>query len=328
MSVSDINWGTISLTNGSTTVTGSGTTWLVDDLREGDTFVLIVGGEDRQGPIVASVQSDTSLTLVTPWTGATLTGVAYRLRYQWDSSRVSAMVRRLVDLLGNGVLQSLSGLAIANNKLIKGVGVNTLDLQDFAAWAQVMLALPGAANKLPYLNAANTAALTDLTAFARTILDDANGAAMYATLGQIPNAQVRNDLTADKAFRRGNIRGTVSQSGGVPTGALVESGTNANGDYFRFADGTQICTGSVVVPSATQAVGNGFITQGADRQTWTFPSAFSLAPSVVGNLTAVDAVFANITSSGTSSAQVVICALASRASVTQPVRLIAIGRWF
>lgn len=38
-----------------------------------------------------------------------------------------------------------------------------------------------------------------------------------------------------------NLVGTVSQSGGVPTGAVVERGSNANGEYVRFADGTQIC---------------------------------------------------------------------------------------
>ncbi|MNJ61737.1 hypothetical protein D3C77_575420 [compost metagenome] len=41
------------------------------------------------------------------------------------------------------------------------------------------------------------------------------------------------------------IVGTVSQSGGVPTGAIIESGSNANGTYTRFADGTQICTRTV-----------------------------------------------------------------------------------
>lgn len=43
------------------------------------------------------------------------------------------------------------------------------------------------------------------------------------------------------AFRRGTLLGTVSQSAGVPTGAVIERGSNANGEYVRFADGTQIC---------------------------------------------------------------------------------------
>lgn len=44
-----------------------------------------------------------------------------------------------------------------------------------------------------------------------------------------------------QAFRRGNILGAVSQSGGIPTGAVVQRGSNANGEFVRFADGTQIC---------------------------------------------------------------------------------------
>ena len=39
-----------------------------------------------------------------------------------------------------------------------------------------------------------------------------------------------------------DLLGTVSQSGGVPTGAIIERDSNANGEYVRFADGTMICT--------------------------------------------------------------------------------------
>ena len=38
-----------------------------------------------------------------------------------------------------------------------------------------------------------------------------------------------------------NILGTVSQSGGVPTGAIIERDSNANGEYVKYADGTLIC---------------------------------------------------------------------------------------
>jgi hypothetical protein len=43
-----------------------------------------------------------------------------------------------------------------------------------------------------------------------------------------------------KLFRQDNILGTVSESGGVPTGAIIERGSNANGEFVRYADGTLI----------------------------------------------------------------------------------------
>ena len=44
-------------------------------------------------------------------------------------------------------------------------------------------------------------------------------------------------------YSQSTIIGSVSQSGGVPTGALVETGSNANGRYRKHADGTLECWG-------------------------------------------------------------------------------------
>jgi hypothetical protein len=65
-----------------------------------------------------------------------------------------------------------------------------------------------------------------------------------------------------EVFHTGNILGTVSQSGGVPTGAIIERGSNANGEYVRFADGTQICWVGLVVADA------------AGFKTASFPASF------------------------------------------------------
>jgi hypothetical protein len=43
-------------------------------------------------------------------------------------------------------------------------------------------------------------------------------------------------------YAEGNILGTVSETGGVPTGAIIERGSNANGSFVKYADGTMICT--------------------------------------------------------------------------------------
>jgi hypothetical protein len=46
-----------------------------------------------------------------------------------------------------------------------------------------------------------------------------------------------------EVFHQNNIVGTVTQVLGVPTGAILQRGTNANGEFVRLADGTQICWG-------------------------------------------------------------------------------------
>lgn len=112
------------------------------------------------------------------------------------------------------------------------------------------------------------------------------------------------------------IVGTVSQSGGTPTGAVIERGSNANGEYVRFADGTQICT-KVLLTSASGAV------------SWTFPAGFSSQPDTmsmcaaaasacrVGTYDTLSATSANI--NGWTDA-------GGRAAAS--FSIIAIGRWF
>lgn len=74
-----------------------------------------------------------------------------------------------------------------------------------------------------------------------------------------------------------NWLGTVSQAGGVPTGAIIESGSNANGEYVKFADGTMICT------RVGSAGWNGEILRGTNYRwssSWTFPAQFIDKPVV------------------------------------------------
>lgn len=81
---------------------------------------------------------------------------------------------------------------------------------------------------------------------------------------------------AQHAYGPGNLLGTVSQAGGVPTGAVIEAGAG----YVRFADGTQICRGTVTL-SASAALTASAI--------WTYPAAFSAAPMVTVSLSLVSA---------------------------------------
>ena len=81
-------------------------------------------------------------------------------------------------------------------------------------------------------------------------------------------------------FHQGSVLGTVSQTAGVPTGRVIERGSNANGEYVRFADGTQICTVTAAAVDTTTAAGAVYMH--TNLLTWTFPAAFAAAPVVAG----------------------------------------------
>ena len=69
-------------------------------------------------------------------------------------------------------------------------------------------------------------------------------------------------------YTQANILGTVSQVGGVPTGAIIERNSNANGAYVRFADGTQICERTIFTIGGWSA---GLTLE----RGWTFPAPFA-----------------------------------------------------
>jgi hypothetical protein len=73
-------------------------------------------------------------------------------------------------------------------------------------------------------------------------------------------------------YNQSNIVGTVSESAGVPTGAIIESGSNANGEYVKYADGTLMCWQEWAVESMAD-----YTTR---EETWTFPVAYTAAPNV------------------------------------------------
>lgn len=81
--------------------------------------------------------------------------------------------------------------------------------------------------------------------------------------------------------------GTVSESGGVPTGSIIESGSNANGNYIKYADGTMICSRfidrlnipTIGCTTSYSTLGlSGYISSSAIN--WTFPQEFSSVPVV------------------------------------------------
>ncbi|HAU74396.1 MAG TPA: hypothetical protein DCW88_02320 [Agrobacterium sp.] len=120
------NTGTATVAANSKTVTGTGTNWLsavggLTAIKAGDKFGIHVG----RPIIIASVDSNTQLTLEDNWPGPAQTNAAYKIELtNPDVIAVEAM-RRLLGSLGSGVLYGLSQLPSTPSRLL-GIDENGL----------------------------------------------------------------------------------------------------------------------------------------------------------------------------------------------------------
>lgn len=290
--------GTVSVGAGSTTVTGTGTAWSTAGVEAGDYF-WAAGLSVR----IASVNSNTSLTLAYAWPGAALSGANYEVQFTPDATRNLASTRSVLEQLTNGNISALGALTTA-------------------------------ADRLAYYTGAGTAALTGLTSAARSLLDDTSVPAMRATLGvgsinnqttfatyggsanaitatagltSLGNAQIRFRATAaNTGAATINLDGLGAKSCRTVTGVALpagyirtnadtlatydgtywvldrapEMGSNSNGRYLRLANGYQSCSKSL--PAA-------YISTTSMRSLWAYPAAF--AAGSVPNITATPDLF-------------------------------------
>ena len=149
-----------------------------------------------------------------------------------------------------------------------------------------------------------------------------DGAAVQASADDTTTGRL---MRADYGYGPGNLLGSVSESGGVPTGAVIERGSTANGDYVRFADGTQICTAALNAVACTTTEGTMFA---SNTDTWTFPVSFTpgSAPVISGSGGAASRFMGFASPSETQVTYKVLSA--SSDAATHAPTAIAIGRWF
>jgi len=358
--------GTVSVTAGSAVVTGTGTAWAT---------ALIAGGlfgldSSNGNPVpILSVDSDTQIALAKPWRGTTAAGQGYWIvrdtAYLQQQTVNAQALSTYIQRLDNATLTALAGLTPA-------------------------------ADKFAFFTGAASGALTGLSAFARTLLDDANAAAFYATLGELPSAQTPDRLKGapptiltdandalDSGFYRASastvnipegaqgaiivsqvlpgsvtqiyirsssgrvysrtsiagtwggwvrqvgfsdILGSVSQSGGVPTGSIIERGSNANGEYVRFADGTQLCwkVNAVTSGPVDNPTGNLWVSA---LVSWTFPISFLGSANSMAHRAGSSSRWTSGVGTTSTAASIRVFSTASNTS-DLGVDMVAIGRWF
>ncbi|MCV6162985.1 hypothetical protein [Pseudomonas aeruginosa] len=158
----------------------------------------------------------------------------------------------------------------------------------------------------------------------------ATAAGARTSLG-LGSAAVRSALGSTGAlYSRDSILGAVSQASGIPSGAIIERGANANGDYVRYTDGTQICwfNASVTDQAIDAAYGSLF----TGTRSWSFPIAFSGSPTVSVGLFRWGTGAGWGTVGGIASASGITLRafdIVSRATGTATsISAIAVGRWF
>ncbi|WP_256216658.1 phage tail protein [Pseudomonas sp. NBRC 111142] len=268
---------------------GNGTNFTLN-ARVGDAFQ----GPDGRWYEVANVASANVLGILPAYQGATVAAGAYGL------APMQGYVKEAADRLRQVVDQWGSTLALFGG----ATDVATLRTNIGAAKS-------GANNDIT--------SLTGMT----TALSIAQGGTGGATA---PAARSGLGL---KSAAIADIVGPVSQSGGTPTGAIIERGANASGNYTKFADGTLICWGYVSAVNTNLGVSNflGTTSGGTYYQNIniTFPAVFAGSISLIPTLASGGGFGARPTTITTNGA---IVQVYSGTAGNNDMCWIATGRWY
>lgn len=170
---------------GDITVTGSGTTWSVDNglnaskIGSGTVSNTEYGYLDGvTSPIQTQVDAkqplDSELTAI-----AGLTSAANKLPYFTGSGSaaltdLTSTARTLLDDSSTSAMRTTLGLSIGS------------DVQAYDSELAAIAGLTSVADRLPYFTGSGSAALATFTSYARTLTDDTTAAAARATLGAQP----------------------------------------------------------------------------------------------------------------------------------------------
>ena len=194
--MSQITVGTVTATNTSQTVTGSGTTWLTT-VSANDLFVA---QSDGVMYVVGSVDSDTQITLASNYAGVTGSGLTYVIHVDFTAGGIP--------LMQSGDLETV---AIYNYAVaaLEGLPFGTASLVDTGT----------ASNQVPLNSDLGTAAYTAITAYATS------------AQGALADSSLQNTISDKNYINNGAF--AISQENGFGVISVPASlGANYGADEF------------------------------------------------------------------------------------------------
>lgn len=249
--------GTVSVVLNSNAVIGAGTAFIANS-RVGDGF----RGPDGGWYEVTNIASDTAMSISPNYQGATSGAGVYALAplqgYVKDSADA---LRALVNTYGS----KLAALGTTGNYDVLPTGKGGTGITDLSSFIQGLLNDGDAPAARLTLGAAKSGSNNDITAL--SALATALSVAQGGTGGNTPTL-ARSGLGLGSAAVAA-ILGAVSQSGGTPTGALMEYVSNSAGEAWKFANG--------LVMTVTTSVRT--ITLGTAFGAMFYPGAASTGPT-------------------------------------------------
>jgi hypothetical protein len=243
---------------------------------DGTSANVTLPGQVRVGALGFAQEPDTGLALVSAGSVGFTVGGTLRATLGTASLQVD------VPLAGLAVTQSQTDATAGRLLKVGDFGLGATVSPDFDADDAALPSLIGRATSGTRADASDWHMLHFSRAAAGQAAQLAVRDGLSASDSQLA-VRHRDETGAWSAWNRiygqKNVLGPVALASGEVSGAIFERGSNANGEYIRFADGTQICWHMVSVPNISSTLGALFQ---SPSTTWTYPASFATAPNVSG----------------------------------------------
>lgn len=307
--------GTISVTAASTSVTGSGTSWLTAGLQPGD--LLTSAGLTA---VIASVNSNTSITLTVGWPGSTASGAAYAAIVLPPASRVLTRYNELALQFSTLIPAASARDTTAARLLTVGAGPEQV------AKGALRATYGGSANAITLTTGAGISSGIPTGLQLRFRASAANTGATTIALdgGSAIACRTVTGVALPSGYIRTNAE-TVATFDGTfwVLNRAEERGSNANGAFTRFETGLLICEQTLTGINVDATFGQIF--RSSVLTSWTYPAAFLTGPVIGGNAGDTGA-WIGVGSSGASIAYLRFCGGVTLTGISP--RLTATGPWY